>query len=97
MTARGFPKNFAKCDKKLHGVTTQQTIKNVFLESGVPREVLGCSNVTPRNSEGIPKSCQTKPDCENLKIAEFRMPTPKDVWKKGSRILKLPMFAIVLH
>ena len=25
-----------------------------------------------------------------LKIAEFRTPTPKDVWKKGSKILKLP-------
>jgi len=25
-----------------------------------------------------------------LKIAEFRMPTPQDVWKKGSKILKLP-------
>jgi len=26
-----------------------------------------------------------------LKIAEFRMPTPQDVWKKGSKILKLPL------
>jgi len=25
-----------------------------------------------------------------LKIAEFRMPTPQDVQKKGSKILKLP-------
>jgi len=25
-----------------------------------------------------------------LKIAEFRMPTPQDVWKEGSNILKLP-------
>jgi len=25
-----------------------------------------------------------------LKIAEFRTPTPQDVWKKGSKILKLP-------
>jgi hypothetical protein len=25
-----------------------------------------------------------------LKIAEFRMPTPQDVRKKGSKILKLP-------
>ena len=32
-----------------------------------------------------------------LKIAEFRMPTPQDVRKKGSKILKLPRFAIVLH
>jgi len=32
-----------------------------------------------------------------LKIAEFRTPTPQYVWKKGSQILKLPRFAIVLH
>ena len=32
-----------------------------------------------------------------LKIAEFRMPTPQDVRKKGSKILKPPRFAIVLH
>jgi len=25
-----------------------------------------------------------------LKIAEFRKPTHQDVWKKGSKILKLP-------
>ena len=43
-----------------------------------------------RSSEGPPKLCQTQPDCENLKIAEFRMPTPQDVRKKGSKILKLP-------
>ena len=32
-----------------------------------------------------------------LKIAEFRTPTHQDVPKKGSKILKLPRFAIVLH
>ena len=32
-----------------------------------------------------------------LKIAEFRTPTLQDVRKKGSKILKLPRFAIVLH
>ena len=26
------------------------------------------------------------------KIAEFRAPTPQDIWKKGSKILKLPPF-----
>ena len=52
----------------------------------------------PRNSEGPPKLCQTQPDLRKLlKIAEFRMPTPQDVWKKGSKILKLPRFAIVLY
>ena len=44
----------------------------------------------PRNPEGPPKSFQTQPDCENLKIAEFRTPTPQDVRKKGSKILKPP-------
>ena len=32
-----------------------------------------------------------------LKIVEFRMPTPQDVWKKGSKILKLPRLAIVFN
>ena len=32
-----------------------------------------------------------------LKIAEFWTSTPQDVRKKGSKILKLPRFAIVLH
>ena len=45
----------------------------------------------PRNSEGPSKSCHTQPNCEKpLKIAEFRTPTPQDVPKKGSKILKLP-------
>ena len=35
-----------------------------------------------RNSEGPPKSCQTQTDCENLKIAEFKTPTPQDVRNK---------------
>jgi len=52
----------------------------------------------PRNSEGPPKSCQTQPDCEKcLKNAEFRAPTPHDVRKKDSKILKLLRFAVVLH
>jgi len=57
---------------------------------------LGCST-PPRNSEGPPKLWQTQPDCENLKIAEFGIPTLQDVQKKGSKILKLPRFAIVLR
>ena len=59
---------------------------------------LGCSNPPPRNSEGPPKSYQTQPDLwKLLKIAEFRTPTPQDVQKKGSKILKLPRFATVLN
>ena len=49
----------------------------------------------------IPKALENRaklnPICENLKIAEFRTPTPQDVREKGSKILKLPRFAIVLH
>ena len=52
----------------------------------------------PRNSEGPPKSYQTQLDLwKLLKIAEFRTPTPQDVQKKGSKILKLPRFATVLN
>ena len=32
-----------------------------------------------------------------LKICEFRTPTPQDFRKKGSKILKVPRFTIVLH
>ena len=32
-----------------------------------------------------------------LKIAELRTPKTQDVWKKGSKILKLRRLAIVLH
>ena len=69
------------------------------VSSGVPRGgVWGFKPPPPRNYESPPKSCQTKPDCENLlKLAEFRKPTPQDVRIKGSKILKLPRFATVLH
>ena len=46
-----------------------------------------------RNSEGPPQSCQTQPNCEKCK----KLPTPQDVRKKISKILKLPRFATVLH
>ena len=71
----------------------------LFGGSGVPKGgVWGVQTPPPRNSEGPPKSGQTQPDLwKLLKIAEFRTPTPQDAWKKGSEILKLPRFAIVLH
>ena len=47
-----------------------------------------------RPSKIIPNSTQL---WKLLKIAEFRMPTPQDVWQKGSKILKLTRFPIVLH
>jgi len=65
--------------------------------SGVPMDGGRFKHPPPRNSEDPPKSCQTQPDCENIKSAEFRTPTPQDVREKGSKILKLPRFAIVLH
>jgi len=47
-----------------------------------------------RPSKIVPKSPRL---WKLLKIAEFRMPTPQDLRKKGSKILKLTRFAIVLH
>ena len=76
--------------------------------SGVPREVgLGCLK-PPWNSEVLTKAnrivnwaenvqCSYSNILINLKIAEFRTPTSQDVRKKGSKILKLPRFALVLH
>ena len=52
-----------------------------------------------RNSEGPPKlRVKLNPIVKTVKeIAEFMMLTHQDVRKKGSKILKLPRFAIVLH
>ena len=80
------------------GVSTApslELIEQQWRTEGV--EVWGDQTPPPRNSEGPPKLYQTQPDCEKLlKIAEFRTPTPQDVRKRGSKILKLPRFAIVL-
>ena len=53
----------------------------------------------PRNSEGPRKNrAKLNPIVKTVKkIAEFRTPTHQDVRKRGSKILKLPKFAIVLH
>ena len=75
-------------------------LKKVMWGSGVRwGGGLGCPNsLRPRNSEDLPKLCQTHPDLwKLLKIAEFRTPTPVDFRKKGSKILKLFRFAIVLR
>jgi len=60
---------------------------------------LRCSTPPPppkfrRPSKIVPNSARL---WKLLKIAEFRTPTLNDVRKKGSKILKLPRFAIVLH
>ena len=69
----------------------------VVTPTGVPRGgVLGGSN-----SPEIPKAFQNRaklnPIVKTVKIAEFRTPTPQDVRKNGSKILKLHRFAIVLY
>jgi len=48
-----------------------------------------------RPSKIVPNATRSKKTVK--KITEFRTPTPQDVWKKGSKILKLPRFAIVLY
>jgi len=65
------------------------------MDRGVPRGVGGW------NPPEIPKALQNRaklnPIVKLLKIAEFRTPTHQDIWKKGSKILKLLRFTIVLH
>jgi hypothetical protein len=60
--------------------------------SSVPRGGGRVFNPPPPNK--IPKSLQNRAKLnlivKNLKIAEFRTPTPQDVRKNGSKILKLP-------
>ena len=49
----------------------------------------------------IPKAFHNRaklnPIVKTVKIAEFKTPTNQDIRKKGSKILTLPRFAIVLH
>jgi len=67
---------------------------------GGPGGFGGGGGSTPPPPE-IPKALQNRaklnPIWKLLKIAEFMAPTPQDVRKKGSKFLKLLMFAIVLH
>ena len=74
---------------------TKPTIQPVVYRGGVR---VFKPHPPPRNSKGPPKLCQTQPDLwKLLKIAEFRTPTPQDVRKKGSKILKLHRFAIFFY
>jgi len=61
--------------------------------SGVPRGWFG--EFKPPLPHEIPKALQNRakinPIWKLLKIAEFRTPTPQDVQKNGSKILKLPL------
>ena len=72
------------------------TVPNPFVQWRTERGVQ--TPPPPRNSEGPPKLHQTQSDLRKLlKIAEIRTPAPQDVRKKGSKILKLPRFTIVLY
>ena len=78
------------------GVDRRVILRWIF-SSGVPRGVCGAQPPPPkfrRPSKIVPNSTRL---WKLSKIAEFRTPTPQDVRKKGSKILKLPRFAIVLH
>ena len=57
---------------------------------------LGCSN-PPKIVKALQNRAKLNPIVKTVKVAEFRKPTPQDVRKKGSKILKLPRFATVLH
>ena len=58
---------------------------------------LGCSTPPPEILKALQNRANLNPMWKLLKNAEFRKPTHQDVQKKGSKILKLPRFAIVLH
>ena len=81
-----------------HVNSSSYTLFSVIVFSGLP---FGGFVVfkPPRNSEGPPKNHATlNPIVKTVKkIAEFMMLTHQDVRKKGSKILKLCRFAIVLH
>ena len=78
------------------GCVVQLQTYPMDISSGVRRGRWGVQ-LHPPNSEGLPQSFKKHRFSKLLIIAEFRMPTPQDVWKKGIKILKLPRFAIVLH
>jgi len=66
--------------------------------SGVPKGGWGwgVQNPPPEIPKALQNRAKTQPDLwKLLKIAGFRMPTPQDVRRKGSKILKLPRFAVV--
>ena len=74
-----------------------KTMEHVSVKSDQWRALGGGGQTPPpkfrRPSKIVPDSTHL---WKLLKIAEFRMPTPQDVRKKGSKILKLPRFTIVL-
>ena len=71
-----------------------RTLRTVAYRGG---NVCGVQSPTPKIVEAHQNRATTQRDCENLKIVEFRKPAHKHVRKKGSKIIKLSRFAIVLH
>jgi len=57
----------------------------------------GGVQTVPEILKVLQNHAKLNPIVKTVKNTEFRMPTPQDVRKKGSKILKLPRFAIVLH
>ena len=83
-----------------------------MLSIGLSRGGLGCSTLPLPLPDEIPKFWQSRTALQierkkikfsysniliSLKITEFGMPVPQVVREKGSKILKLARFAIVLH
>ena len=65
------------------------------LVSGIPRGGgRSLEGLTPPQKKKFRRPSKIVPNSTRLwkmlKIAEFRTPTPRDIWKKGSKILKLP-------
>ena len=67
------------------------------MSSGVPRGVWGVQPYPPEIPKALQNRAKINSIVKTVKTAEFRTPTSQDVRKKGSKILKLPRFAIVLH
>ena len=58
---------------------------------------LGGSTPPPETPKALQNRAKLNTIVKTVKFAEFRTPTTQDVRKKGSKILKLPRFAIVLQ
>ena len=57
----------------------------------------GVQTPHPEILKALQNRAKLNPIVKTVKIAEFRTSAPQDVRKKGSKILKLPRFTIVLH
>ena len=75
-------------------VVCRQVKQTLHYDSGVTR---GDSTPPPQIPKVLQNRAKLNPIWKPLKIAEFGTPTLQYVRKKGSKILKLPWFAIVLH